>query len=377
MKILIVSDAWFPQVNGVVRTLDTIRWEVEKLGHVVQMITPDQFFTFPCPTYPEIRLAFFQKSTIAREIDRFGPHAIHIATEGPLGQAARRVCMRRELPFTTAYHTRFPEYIYARFRAPLWMTYRMMRRFHAPSKGIMVATDSIRRDLENRGFAACVALSRGVDVSLFKPGPKGLLDDERPISLYVGRVAVEKNLDAFLSLDLKGTKCVVGDGPSLEAMRQKYPNVRFLGAKHGEELAAIYAAADVFVFPSLTDTFGLVLLEALASGLPIAAYPVTGPKDVLRAISARPMRQRMTRSPAWTTTSNAPSIRPSPCRPNAASPMPGPSPGNMSPSNSSKTSPSSANRPPTRSQPPRKTNTVACPLSGPETNLLAGTQPKP
>ncbi len=281
MKILIVSDAWFPQVNGVVRTLDTIRREVEKLGHVVQMITPDQFFTFPCPTYPEIRLAFFQKSTIAREIDRFRPHAIHIATEGPLGQAARRVCMRRDLPFTTAYHTRFPEYVYARFRIPLALTYRLMRRFHAPSKGIMVATDSIRRDLENRGFAACVSLSRGVDVSLFKPGPKGLLDDERPISLYVGRVAVEKNLDAFLSLDLKGTKCVVGDGPSLETMRQKYPDVRFLGAKHGEELAAIYAAADVFVFPSLTDTFGLVLLEALACGLPIAAYPVTGPKDVL------------------------------------------------------------------------------------------------
>ncbi|HKJ73160.1 MAG TPA: glycosyltransferase family 1 protein [Alphaproteobacteria bacterium] len=281
MKILIVSDAWYPQVNGVVRTLDTIRREVEKLGHEVHMITPDQFRTFPCPTYPEIRLALFPKSSIARAIDESRPDAIHIATEGPLGQAARRVCLRRKLPFTTAYHTRFPEYIQARFRIPLSLTYRLMRRFHAPSRGIMVATPSVRQDLETRSFAACVPLSRGVDLSQFKPGQKGLLDDQRPILLYVGRVAVEKNLDAFLSLDTPGTKYVVGDGPSLEAMREKYTDVRFLGARHGEDLAAIYAAADVFVFPSLTDTFGLVLLEALASGLPIAAYPVAGPKDVL------------------------------------------------------------------------------------------------
>jgi len=281
MKILIVSDAWFPQVNGVVRTLDTIRREVEKLGHVVEMITPDQFRSFPCPTYPEIRLAPFQGSTIARKIDEFAPDAIHIATEGPLGQAARRVCLRRDFPFTTAYHTRFPEYIHARFRVPLSLTYRLMRRFHAPSKGIMVATPSVRKDLEDRHFAPCVPLSRGVDLAQFKPGQKGLLDDPQPIMLYVGRVAVEKNLEGFLSLDLPGTKYVVGDGPSLEAMRERYPNVRFLGARHGEDLAAIYAASDVFVFPSVTDTFGLVLLEALASGLPIAAFPVTGPKDVL------------------------------------------------------------------------------------------------
>ena len=281
MKILIVTDAWYPQVNGVVRTLDTIRNEVEKLGHTIHMVTPDQFRTIPCPTYPEIRLALFQKTTIANAIDRFAPDAIHIATEGPLGQAARRVCLRRGLPFTTAYHTRFPEYIYARFRVPLGLTYRLMRRFHAPSKGIMVATQSIRDDLEERSFAPCVPLSRGVDLEQFKPGQKGLLDDPRPIQLYVGRVAVEKNLEAFLTLDTPGTKYVVGDGPSLDAMRQNYPDVRFLGAKHGGELAGIYAAADVFVFPSLTDTFGLVLLEALASGLPIAAYPIAGPKDVL------------------------------------------------------------------------------------------------
>lgn len=216
-------------------------------------------------------------------IDQFGPHAIHITTEGPLGLAARRYCLKNRLPFTTAYHTRFPEYVYARFRFPIWLTYRMLRWFHGPSAGIMVATPSIELVLREHGFRHIRRWSRGVDTALFYPRDKDFLADRRPIALYVGRVAIEKNIEAFLKLDIAGTKYVVGDGPQLAHLKRKYPAVRFTGAKTGEDLASYYAAADVFVFPSRTDTFGLTLLESLASGMPVAAYPVPGPLDVIVA----------------------------------------------------------------------------------------------
>ncbi|EPY02022.1 glycosyltransferase family 4 protein [Magnetospirillum fulvum] len=289
MRILVVSDAWLPQVNGVVRTLDTLRSELERTGHEVVMLTPERFRTIPCPTYPEIRLAVRPGPRIARLIEAAQPCAIHIATEGPLGWAARRYCLRRRLPFTTAYHTRFPEYIKARFRVPLPLSYAVMRRFHAASSRVMVATQGIETELEQRGFHRIGRWSRGVDTDLFRPRPEARGDDgpfaglPRPIFLYVGRVAVEKNIAAFLALDLPGSKVVVGDGPQLDDLRRRHPEIHFAGAQFGEALARHYAAGDVFVFPSRTDTFGLVLLEALASGLPVAAYPVPGPLDVIGA----------------------------------------------------------------------------------------------
>lgn len=245
-------------------------------------ITPDQFKSIPCPTYPEIRLAFRPGVKIGRMIEQHQPCAIHIATEGPLGWAARGYCVKRDVPFTTAYHTRFPEYIQARFRVPLPISYSVMRRFHRTSAAIMVATPSIQADLENRGFGNIRRWGRGVDTEIFRPRDKDLFAHlPRPVNLYVGRVSVEKNIEAFLSSDLAGSKVVVGDGPQIDELKRKYPSVLFTGAKKGDELARHYAAADLFVFPSRTDTFGLVLLEALASGLPVAAYPVPGPLDVI------------------------------------------------------------------------------------------------
>lgn len=283
MRIAIVSDAWLPQVNGVVRTLDTVRRELLDMGHEVEMFGPDRFRTWPCPTYPEIRLALFPTRRLAGMLRSFAPEAIHIATEGPLGLAGRRFCLRHGLPFTTAYHTRFPEYVRARFYFPTAWTYAIMRRFHAPSSAVMVSTESIRDDLEARGFRNIRPWTRGVDLDLFRPRASGATpeDRDRPIWLYVGRVAVEKNIEAFLTLDLPGRKWVVGAGPLLPKFVARYPDVRFTGHQQGEQLAALYRAADVFVFPSRTDTFGLVLLEALASGLPVAAYPVPGPRDVI------------------------------------------------------------------------------------------------
>jgi glycosyltransferase involved in cell wall biosynthesis len=282
MRILLVSDAWSPQVNGVVRTLQRVRQECEALGHQVEVISPDQFRTFPCPTYPEIRLALRPGRVIAQRIQRFRPNCIHIATEGPLGFAARRHCVRHSLPFTTSYHTRFPEYIHARFPVPLALGYAFMRWFHRPSSSVMVATRTIRDDLEHRGFVNVRSWSRGVDTELFHPDHEPALDLPRPVYLYVGRIAVEKNLEAFLEVPLaEGSKLVVGDGPALARLAAKHPDARFAGARHGIELARHYACGDVFVFPSRTDTFGLVLLEALASGLPVAAYPVPGPLDVV------------------------------------------------------------------------------------------------
>jgi glycosyltransferase involved in cell wall biosynthesis len=282
MRILLVSDAWAPQVNGVVRTLQQMKSECEALGHRVEMISPDQFRTVPCPTYPEIRLALRPGRGIGRRIDAVRPDSIHIATEGPLGIAARGLCRRRGLPFTTSYHTRFPEYVHARLPVPLALGYAWMRWFHRPSKAVMVATRSIRRDLEARGFANVADWSRGVDTELFHPDREPAVELPRPVHLYVGRLAVEKNLEAFLAMPIRaGSKLVVGSGPQLAALRARHPKVHFAGAKFGEELARHYASGDVFVFPSLTDTFGLVLLEALAAGLPVAAYPVPGPLDVI------------------------------------------------------------------------------------------------
>ncbi len=283
MNIVIVSDAWHPQVNGVVRTLDTVGKELSGLGHSVTYITPDRFKSFPCPTYPEIRLAVLPGRKVSRMIEAVQPCAIHIATEGPLGLAARAYCRKRKLPFTTAVHTRFPEYVEARTGIPVSWTYHIMRWFHGGAARVMVATESMRSELTKRRFHNLVAWTRGVDTTLFRPRPetREMLNLPRPIWLYVGRVAVEKNIGAFLDLDLPGTKLVVGDGPQLNELRRKHADVKFVGAKFGEDLAAHYAASDVFVFASRTDTFGLVLLEALAAGLPVAAYPVTGPKDVL------------------------------------------------------------------------------------------------
>jgi glycosyltransferase involved in cell wall biosynthesis len=282
MRILLVTDAWSPQVNGVVRTLQRLKEGCEALGHQTHVISPEQFRTVPCPTYPEIRLALRPGRAIARQIEAFRPDCVHIATEGPLGFAARRHCVRHGMAFTTSYHTRFPEYVHARFPVPLSLGYAVVRWFHRPSRGVMVATRTIRDDLESRGFVNVKPWSRGVDTELFRPDHRPALHLPRPVYLYVGRVAVEKNLDAFLDLPLaRGTKLVVGDGPALERLRARHPDVHFAGARHGVELARHYVSGDVFVFPSRTDTFGLVLLEALASGLPVAAYPVPGPLDVI------------------------------------------------------------------------------------------------
>lgn len=287
MKIAIVTDAWEPQVNGVVRTLTQTRLELERLGHAVTMITPLDYRTLPCPTYPEIRLSLTTSRGVGRRIEALAPDALHIATEGPLGWAARRHALRRGLPFTTAYHTRFPEYVAARFGVPLAMTYAFLRRFHAPATHVMAPTPTVIADLEARGFANAVLWSRGVDVATFNPEPAGpnprdFLKETRPIFLYVGRVAVEKNVEAFLKLDLPGTKWVVGEGPQLADLKRRYgSSVYWAGVLPQRELARFYAAADVFVFPSRTDTFGLVLLEAMACGLPVAAFPVTGPLDVI------------------------------------------------------------------------------------------------
>jgi glycosyltransferase involved in cell wall biosynthesis len=281
MRIAVVSDAWTPQVNGVVRTLTSLVSELETLGHPVQPISPDLFRTVPCPTYPEIKLAVAPGARMANLIEESRADAIHIATEGPLGFAARAYCARRRLRFTTAFHTRFPEYVAARFGVPTGWSYALLRRFHALSNGVMVASKTIRDELATRGFRNLKPWTRGVDALRFHPGRNDDLGLKRPIFLTVTRVAVEKNLPAFLDLDLPGSKLVVGDGPQLEEYRRRYPNVHFAGLKRGEELVRHYAAADVFVFPSRTDTFGLVLLEALACGLPVAAFPVPGPLDII------------------------------------------------------------------------------------------------
>jgi len=282
LKVFIVTDAWAPQVNGVVRTLEMLGKDLRALGHEVRYATPEGRFTLPLPTYPEIRLAIFPRKDLERQIREFAPDAIHIATEGTLGMSARAICLRYGIPYTTSFHTRFPEYVNARFPfIPQSAVYRWLKWFHAPATAMMVATPSLKRELEEHGFRNVRIWSRGVDVDHFRPIADAALPYEKPIFLYVGRVAIEKNIEAFLNLDLPGTKVVVGDGPARGSLARKYPDAKFLGPKSGEDLVRAYAASDVFVFPSKTDTFGLVILEALACGVPVAAYPVQGPKDIV------------------------------------------------------------------------------------------------
>ena len=280
MRILVATDAWHPQVNGVVRTLAMMAEAAKAFGVDVCFLTPQSFRTFAMPSYPDLRLALPGPAKIARLIEAAQPESIHIATEGPIGHLVRRYCRKHDLPFTTSFHTRFPEYVSARLPVPESWIWAGLRWFHGASHAVMAATPALASELRARGFRNVVLWPRGVDAGHFHPRPFDL-GLPRPVFLCVGRVAVEKNLEAFLELDLPGTKLVVGDGPARGALARKYPQTVFLGARQGEELAEAYAAADVFVFPSKTDTFGLVLLEALASGLPVAAFPVTGPRDVI------------------------------------------------------------------------------------------------
>ncbi|HTX50688.1 MAG TPA: glycosyltransferase family 1 protein [Caulobacteraceae bacterium] len=285
MRILLATDAWEPQVNGVVRTLARVVAELRDMGDQVEVISPDQFSTFPLPTYPEIKLAVGAHEKVQETFKSFEPEAIHIATEGPIGLAARRICLEWKLPFTTSYHTRFPEYVSARLPVPLMAGYAYMKWFHRPSGRLMVATPTLRDELARHGFRNLSQWSRGVDTELFhprNPGDRDVFEGlARPVFLNVGRVAVEKNIEAFVKLDLPGTKVVVGDGPQREELMAARPEVIFPGAKFGPELAAYFACADVFVFPSLTDTFGLVLLEAMATGTPVAAFSAAGPIDLI------------------------------------------------------------------------------------------------
>lgn len=291
MKIMIVTDAWLPQTNGVVRTLQAMERELVKAGHGVRIVgsDPRRWSNLPFPTYPEIRLEFFSAARIRRAMEEFQPDAIHIATEGPLGWTTRRLCLKAKRPFSTAYHTRFPEYFGS--RVPSFLrgfienrAYKILRRFHRPALTVMIPTESIYKELSRRGFHRLVHWSRGVDTDVFRPYGKewkGYAELPRPVLLYVGRVAAEKNLKAFLNLTVSGTKVVIGDGPDAGKLSARYLDAHFLGRLDHAELARAYAAADLFVFPSKTDTFGLVLLEACAAGLRVAAYPVAGPKDVL------------------------------------------------------------------------------------------------
>ena len=288
MKILLVTDAWEPQMNGVVRTLTKTVEELRLTGHIVEIIAPsDGYWTMPLPTYPDIRLAPFAKRDVERRIVKFAPEAVHIATEGPLGQAARSLCVKWGMPFTTSYHTKFPEYIKARFPfIPLSLPYKFVREFHNSGGRVMVTTPSMVDFLSARGFKNLVPWARGVNTKQFSPSrrfnPVDVYKDlPRPIFINVGRVAVEKNIEGFLELDLPGSKVIIGDGPQEEQLKRKYKDAHFLGAKFGDDLARHFADADVFVFPSKTDTFGLVIIEAMATGTPVAAFPVTGPIDII------------------------------------------------------------------------------------------------
>lgn len=288
MRITIVTDAWAPQVNGVVRTLDRTRTELEAMGHEVSVVAPHLFRSVPCPTYPEIRLAVARPGAVAAAIARTDPQAIHISTEGPLGLAARRWCRSKGLPFTTAYHTQFPDYVAKRTGLPASLFWRYISWFHKAAASTLVATPSMADQLCAHGIDRLRYWSRGVDLDRFRPdGPAhpAMANLPRPIQLYVGRIAVEKNIAAFLDTDLPGSKVVVGEGPALSRLKAAHPAALFLGSLFGDDLAAAYRSADVFVFPSRTDTFGLVMIEALACGTPVAAYPVAGPTDVLDASS--------------------------------------------------------------------------------------------
>jgi len=281
MKVAIVTDAWEPQVNGVVTTMRNTRDHATKLGHQVQMITPDQFRSIPCPMYEEIRLSLKPYRKLAQMLDSGQPDVIHVATEGPLGAAVNKYCSRNGIPFTSSLHTRFPEYIRMHAPVPLNVSYYYLRNFHKAAQNTLVRTATQKKELEKRGFRNLRIWPGAVDTTLFTFRGKDALSLPRPISMYMGRVSVEKGLDDFLQLDLPGTKVIVGGGPDLERLKSRYPDAVFTGPKFGEELARTLSAADVFVFPSRTDTFGLCMLEAMACGVPVAAYPVPGPLDVV------------------------------------------------------------------------------------------------
>lgn len=281
MRILVVTDAWKPQVNGAAHALETVGRTLREMGTDIDFLTPQGFATVPLPTYGEIRIALASPWAVAKKLDAAAADHIHIATEGPLGFAARRHCLRMQRIFTTSYHTRFPEYINARTRIPEGITYTLMRRFHSAGIGTMVPTKSVADDLKSRGFRRLMHWSRGVDHSLFNPSKAMALDLPRPIFLFAGRLAPEKNVEAFLSLDLPGSKVIAGDGPSRRGLQARYPAAHFIGMQGREALAVYYASSDVFVLPSLTETFGNVLIEALACGLPVAALPASGPRDVI------------------------------------------------------------------------------------------------
>ena len=281
MKILLISDAWQPQVNGVVRTLENTRAELTAMGHEILVVGPDRFRSMPMPGYPEIPLSLLPGRKMEQIIESFLPDCIHIATEGPLGLAARRWCVHHEVVFTTSYHTRFPEYLRMRAPVPTRWTYAWLRRFHGAAHRTMVRTRTQKAELGQRGFRHLDVWPGGVDVQLFRPRKQRVIDLPGPIALYAGRVAPEKTLEDFLAVDFPGSKVIVGDGPARKALQAKFPEAHFLGYHYGENLARLVASADVFVFPSRTDTLGLVMLEAMASGVPVAAYPVPGPVDVV------------------------------------------------------------------------------------------------
>lgn len=287
MRILIVSDAWVPQINGVVRTLQAMQRELSAMGHEVGFITPDLYRSIPCPTYPEIRLALGTPGDVGRRIAAFAPDAVHLSTEGPLCLAARQHCRKRGLAFTTAYHTQFPDYVERRTGIPASVLWRYIRWFHAPARRVLASTASIRAELAAQGITRLATWGRGVDLDMFsadRAPAAAFADWPRPIMLYVGRIAVEKNIEAFLAGAHPGTRVVVGDGPARADLAARYPQAQFLGKLEGPELASAYAGADVFAFPSRTDTFGLVIIEAMACGTPVAAYPVTGPRDIVTPV---------------------------------------------------------------------------------------------
>jgi glycosyltransferase involved in cell wall biosynthesis len=281
LRIALITDAWHPQINGVVTTLTNTMEVLQRLGHTVELCAPDRFHTWPCPGYPNVGLAFLCGPRLRPALQAFKPDAIHLASEGCVGYAARRYCRAKGYHFTTSFHTRFPEYFKLRIGLPLWVSYGYMRWFHSESTRVMVTTESMRQALSEKGFDNMVIWSRGVDTGLYRPRGKDFLSDKRPIFAYVGRVAIEKNVEDFLKLELPGTKYIIGDGPQRAELEQKYPAARFVGFQTGESLAQYMAAADVMVFPSRTDTFGLVILEALASGVPVAAFPAPGPIDII------------------------------------------------------------------------------------------------
>lgn len=287
MRILIATDAWTPQINGVVRVLEATARHLRAMGHVVEVVGPDRFVTVPAPGYPEVRLALAPGRRLARIVDAFAPDAVHVPVEGPIGWAARALCLRRGWPFTTSFHTRFADYFACRMRLPPTIPFAVQRRFHRPGAAFMVQTPTLERELAGRGFRNIRRWGRGVDIEVFRPDPPDGAEDRdflglpRPIFLSVGRLSAEKNLEAFLSLDLPGSKVVVGDGPQAAALHRRFPDARFLGYRTGTALARHYRAADAFVFPSRFETFGMVALEALACGLPVAAFPVPGPLDVI------------------------------------------------------------------------------------------------